>query len=367
MLLKDACINKKNNLNFIRLIAAILVVYMHSFSISLGDEAGDIIGRLTLGKEYAGGLAVDIFFIISGFLICKSYDNSKSIVQYAKARFLRIWPLLFVVVMLLTFVMGPLVTSYEVSHYFALTKYWLYFLRNLYFVSAYTQLPGVFMNHFQNSVDGSLWTLAYEVICYIFVVISAPLWKRKKFSIPVMAVLCSAIFVFHKYINAFSVGPISAEFIRNLSRFMTYFLVGMLFYLYRDVIRLDKKLLATGILVVVVGILFLDFTICFAIGGACIIFVIGFSEKINTQWYEKIGDLSYGIYLISFPIQQLVVYFLGRTGEKLFLYMDPYINFVISLVICLPVAYLSWHFIEKPCLKLKNKKFTWKNKRVSAK
>ena len=361
MLLKDACINKKNNLNFIRLIAAILVVYMHSFSISLGDEAGDVIGMLTMGKEYAGGLAVDIFFIISGFLICKSFDNSKSIVQYIKARFLRIWPLLFVVVILLTFVMGPLVTSYKVSHYFFSNLDKLcYFLRNIFFINTYTQLPGVFMNHYQNSVDGSLWTLMYEVICYIFVVIFAPIWNKKRFSISVLATVFSAIYLYHNYIHSFAIGFISDVFIHNMTRFMTYFLVGMLFYLYRDVIRIDKKLLATGILVVVVGILFLDFTICFAIGGACIIFVIGFSEKINTQWYEKIGDLSYGIYLISFPIQQLVVYFLGKERKDLILQMNPYLNFVISIVVCLPVAYLSWHFIEQPCLKLKNKKLTRK-------
>ncbi|MBO5617321.1 MAG: hypothetical protein J5901_03165, partial [Pseudobutyrivibrio sp.] len=85
MTINEAAIDRKNNLNIIRLVASLMVLYMHSFAVSVGVQDEDIFYLLTNHKDLAGGIAVYIFFIISGFLICKSYDRSRSLINYAKA------------------------------------------------------------------------------------------------------------------------------------------------------------------------------------------------------------------------------------------------------------------------------------------
>jgi len=354
MTLKDAAVGRNNNLNIIRLVAALLVLYMHSFAVSVGDESGDIFGIITMGKEHAGGIAVDVFFMISGFLICKSYANKKSLWSYIKARFLRIWPLLFVVVMVLAFGVGPLVTTYTKHDYFAFSTHILYFLRNLVFISAYTGLPGVFMNHYYSSVDGSLWTLLYEVLCYIFVAISAPIWKRKRIAAPIFTLLAMGLYIVETYIFHFSVGPVSQLFITNIGKLYMFFGMGMCYYLFKDRIVLSIKMFLVFLVALVLGTIFFDFSIVFSLFGTYIIFYVAFQKRFVSKRYNKIGDLSYGIYLLSFPVQQLVVSWLGVPTEELFLTMNPYLNMLLSVLIVVPLSLITWKFIEEPCLKLKN-------------
>ena len=91
---------RENNFDFIRLFLAVLVIFSHSYPLGTGSElAGADFNILTKGQVTGGHLAVDLFFIISGFLITASFERSKSIATYLKKRFLRIYPG-FVVAML---------------------------------------------------------------------------------------------------------------------------------------------------------------------------------------------------------------------------------------------------------------------------
>ena len=355
MTVSEASVGRKNNLNFIRLIASLMVLYGHAFFISHGVNHKGLIGRATNEQELMEGLAVDIFFIISGFLITRSYDNKKSLWSYVKARFLRIWPLLFVVTILCAFVLGPLYNIYTgagLDDYFSIAV--LKFLRNGIFYCTYFDLPGVFLNHYNVGVNGSLWTLTYEVICYVLVAVSAPLWQKKKGSMPVLFALLSGVFLCYYYGDFGGVAFLSSTVILRMSRLGLCFLSGSIFYLYGENISFNLRNSIISIVLIILGCLVGGFDICFALGGAYFIFYLAFQKKLVVSWYDKIGDLSYGVYLLAFPVQQLVVEFCG-IDINFVRTMSSWWNIVISTIIVLPLAWICWHLIEKPCLSLKDK------------
>lgn len=354
MTINEAAIDRKNNLNIIRLIASLMVVYMHSFAICIADQSKDVFYTLTNHKALAGGIAVYIFFIISGFLICRSFDRSKNLFSYFKARFLRIWPLLFVVVMVTAFILGPIITHYPTEEYFNgdITG----FLRNIYFDSSNTTLPGVYPDHYNHSLNGSLWTLMYEVLWYVIVAVLAPLWKRFKPTGLILYIGLTITYLFFTYYDGAFIVFLPHSFILNFTRLGMFFAMGMCYYIYGNAIKLSVKLFFMAVLGLILGILFTDFIVTFSIFGAYIIFYIAFQKRFVANWYDKIGDLSYGIYIMSFPIQQTLVDYLGKPTEYYHtMSMNPYKNMLITVLIVVPLAWISWHCIEKPCLKLKEK------------
>ena len=352
MTINEAAIDRKNNLNIIRLIASLMVVYMHSFAICIADQSKDVFYTLTNHKALAGGIAVYIFFIISGFLICRSFDRSKSVFKYFKARFLRIWPLLFIVIMITAFILGPIISAYTFEEY--MQGDILGFLKNIFFINNTTTLPGVYSNHYNHSLNGSLWTLKYEVIWYVLVAILSPIWKRFKSSGIVFVVVLGLIYVIYTYYTPISFGFISASFMVNFSKLGMFFAIGMCYYLLGDKILVSWKIFVLAFAGLILGILFADFIITFGIFGSYIIFYLAFQKRFIAAWYDKVGDLSYGIYIMAFPIQQTLLDYIGTPTEiYLTMSMNPYYNMFLTLIIVIPLSWFSWHFIEKKFLKFK--------------
>ena len=347
-MLSDASEGRKNNLNLIRLIAALLVLYMHSLILSTGGASADFIGFLTRGKEYAGGFAVYVFFIISGFLITRSFERTANVKKYFKARFLRIWPLLAVVVCLITFVLGPIYTYFPLSYYFTCKYTWKFFI-SIIFVCTWSFLPGVFSDKMIPSVNGSIWTIMYEVICYVLVAITSFILKKFKAAGPVLATILGFFHLLWKYLEYPALGPISGDFVSNFSKLGMLFCVGMSYYLYRDKIVLSFKLFLIALTGLVIGIFFFDFPLFFALFGSYLVIYLAFYKTWKlAENYDKVGDLSYCIYLISFPVQQIISGWFGNT-------MNPYLNMLLTLLICVPVSFLSYRYFESPLMKLKDK------------
>ena len=352
MTINEAAIDRNNNLNIIRLIASLMVVYMHAFAICIADQSKDVFYTLTNHKALAGGIAVYIFFIISGFLICRSFDRTKSVVKYFKARFLRIWPLLFVVVMVMAFVLGPILSEYSFEEY--MQGDILGFLKNIFFIHNTTTLPGVYNYHYNHSLNGSLWTLMYEVMWYVIVAVISPLWKRFKASGIFIVVALGGIYILYTYNSPGDIGPLTASFMLNFSKLGMFFAMGMCYYLFGDNIKISWKLAMVAVAGLVLGICFTDFIITFCIFGAYIIFYLAFQKRFVATWYDKVGDLSYGIYIMAFPIQQTLVECIGTPTEIYHtMSMDPYLNMLYTLIIVIPLAWISWHCIERPCLRIK--------------
>lgn len=164
--LSELAANKNNNFNLIRLAAAIAVLINHCFPLATGREVDFWIGS-HLGISL-GSIAVDIFFATSGFLVTGSLLSSNDIIRFIRARILRIYPALIVMLFITTILIGGYFTSLHMKDYLASSGTLKYFLKNgsLFTGASYT-LPGVFeTNPYKGAVNGSLWTLPYEIWMY---------------------------------------------------------------------------------------------------------------------------------------------------------------------------------------------------------
>lgn len=346
-ILGNLCEGRNNNFDFIRFLAASLVIYSHAFPLSAGNS-GEILKDLTNERWSFGSLSVAVFFIISGFLISQSYDRSKNVIKFIKARLLRIFPGLICVIVLSAFVLGPLVTELPLTTYFKSSETYEY-LKSIFLFPLYWNLPGVFeYNFYSPSVNGSLWTIPFEFFFYgvVLVLGVAQLLQRKKVNL--FLFLTFTILEIYKY----ELFPVEGH-IFSLPRYSfielsLFFSAGMLLYSMREYVILDKHIAMFSIIALSVFVLNGIYDVPFAIFGSYLIMYFSFSEKIKLSGFSKYGDFSYGIYIYGFPVQQTVVYLFGGT-------MNPYLNTLISYPIVLVLSVLSWYLVEKPCIQLKKK------------
>src|SRR5439155_9815643 len=159
---------RNNNFNLLRMIAATAVLVSHAFPLALGSGAVEPLQQL-LGISL-GTLAVCSFFVISGYFISQSFHRTHDILEFSAARILRIYPGLLVALILTAFIVGPIFTNSSLGAYFARPETFLYIPRNLSLARLQDELPAVFNeNPYPGAINGSLWTLVYEVGCYAMV------------------------------------------------------------------------------------------------------------------------------------------------------------------------------------------------------
>lgn len=134
----------------------------------------------------------------------------------------------------------------------------------------------------------------------------------------------------------------------DIPRLFTYFLSGMCVYVYRSIIPGTRWLMVLAILALAFSSAIAPlFHAVFPIAGTYLIFYLAYSRKIRLYNFARKGDISYGVYLYAWPLQQLVLYYLRP-------YISLYLLFGVSLFITLLIAYFwSWKCIEKPFMDLK--------------
>ncbi|WP_141501871.1 acyltransferase family protein [Paenibacillus luteus] len=336
------CFNsRENNFDLIRLFAAILVVFSHSYPLTLGSNASEPFIKLTNGQETFGGLGVSIFFIISGFLITYSFERCANVYEYFRNRILRIYPALIVLILFTVFILGPILTTIGGKAYFS-NPATLRYLESFMLVNMQYSLPAVFENNpYPNAVNGSLWTLWYEFFFYIVVAVLGSLKMLKK--VVIVPLFLLVLFVAYKIDSTVAVFQYFELF--------KYFSMGMIVYLFRDDIKLNRyAALLSGIALTLLawsGYYKLGFILC----GTYIIFYLGFGVKKVIKKFQEKGDFSYGMYIYAFPIQQIV-------SLLLIDHITPFYNFVIATPITLAISIFSWYQIEKKSLQLKKKKLS---------
>ena len=160
---------RRNNFDMIRVLLAMLVLFSHSYPLGVGSDAGDPINLLTHGQANGGAIAVDLFFVISGFLITASYERSKSILDYLKKRAARIYPgFLFAMAIDMLLVLplggGHLAGSSSPARVLNAVTQTLRLQEPRY--------AGAFpANPYPGVVNGSTWSIQYEFWCYLGVVL----------------------------------------------------------------------------------------------------------------------------------------------------------------------------------------------------
>jgi Predicted acyltransferases len=341
---------RNNNLDIIRLLAALGVIYSHAYPLCVGNYTGELAATLTRNRMSVGSIAVSTFFILSGFLITKSFERTPHLASYLKARFFRIVPPVLIVILIGAFIIGPLCTSLPYKEYFRHTATWNY-IKNLNMKFEYGTLPGVFESHHNQGINSSLWTLTYEVAFYIFIAIigSLKLIKKKEYSIGFF-ILSTYLYLHKETIFTTSILWFSPHFLKNFVYLGMFFTIGMIYYCYRDYIELTVRGFIIACFALVLGLKLIEPNLAFALFGSYIIICLAFNGKIIFNKISNYGDFSYGIYLFAFPIQQ--IYIMIFKGS-----IHPLLNFILTTITVIPIAYISWHFIEKKCLQLKNKNF----------
>ncbi|GLQ88084.1 acyltransferase family protein [Dyella flagellata] len=342
--LSEVAVGRENNLNMIRLLAASLVLYSHSFPLAGhpagGVGSGEAIGVL-LGTQSGGSIAVDAFFLISGFLVTGSLLKRKDLLFYFRSRALRLFPALFASLVLTVFVLGPCVTSLPTAEYFANSQTYHFFFHNLTLWRADYLLPGVFQDQPNTSPNGSLWTLPMEGRMYLMI---ATIWVLRGFKTQWLFNLVAISGVIFS-ISWPQLNPFVLEQ-QQCAVVASFFLIGMLAYVNREFIPVRGDIAAFLFMLSAVVHGQPSFDVVFGIALAYGVLWLGFIPKIG--FFNRIGDYSYGIYVYAFPIQQLYVHLFKDVG--------PLKLFVFSMPTTLLLAVASWHYLEKPALNLKGRR-----------
>ncbi len=318
----------RNNFNLMRLIAAWLVIYSHSWPIT-GSAGVDAISALTQIKS-GGALAVDVFFLISGFLVAASFQRN-ALREFVLARALRIYPALIVCVLLSVCVLGPLLTT--APDYWSDQKTWRYLWANASLWRAQFWLPGVFDTLPRTAVNGSLWTLPIEGHLYVALTIAglAGMLAPKRY-LPAWTLAVAAACAF-AYLRA----PLP-EHLVYLLWVTVFFITGTLCWVYRQHIPLSIWPMLTLLAAAVA----LRGTWWFGLVYVPLLtyatFYIALIPKLPVIART---DLSYGLYLYGWPMQQLALLAGAATVAT---------NTAVATAFAFACAALSWFLVERPAL-----------------
>jgi peptidoglycan/LPS O-acetylase OafA/YrhL len=164
---------RNNNFDALRLLAAISVIFSHSFLIAEGTQDNEPLILLTSNQAILGLAGVFVFFAISGFLVTQSFERTPNPWQFLAKRALRIFPGLFVATLVSALVLGPIVTNLTLAGYLSRLQPYEYVIGNTLLDQTVHELPGVWFadNGVGLEVNGSLWTLRIEFLMYLMVLV----------------------------------------------------------------------------------------------------------------------------------------------------------------------------------------------------
>lgn len=342
--------DRHNNINFIRFIAASAVIYGHMAHI-MGVPVPVLCGQAI------SSLAVQIFFVLSGYLITQSYLRDGHPFRYLVRRIFRIFPGLIFVVLVTTFLFGPLLSVLSPYEYMTNPSTWRYLLNCL--LNPQYALPGVFTDiPYANVMNESLWTLPVEFAMYLFMPLALiPLrWlKIEKIGIATLAVVSGLLDVCNM------AGVINLSHVvwgtdtGAAMVLVPYFFFGAL-AVYPEVRKTFNVQLAFMLLLLLIAIRA-------GVDWKYEIFLLLFLPYITMSWalaspaffgrVFAVNDYSYGVYLWAFPVQQILVTALGPHAMGLMAYS------VLAFCCTLPFAMLSWFLVERPASRIGRRITKW--------
>lgn len=338
----------QNNFDFLRLFAATLVLISHCYAL-FGRGSDEFLSKWAGFQTGGGGLAVEIFFFMSGFLLTGSLQRQPDLLKFAAARALRILPALIVVVLLSIFVLGPAMTTLSLEEY-ASRPGTLAYLGNAAIFWLRFDLPGVFEGAPIHGVNGSLWTLPVEASMYITLAIlfSANVITQQRV-VFVLLSLYSALMLSQTYLDwsTENRGPILLSIpLYDFFALGVWFYLGATYRLYQDFIPVSNALALAAIVLLAASVWSPAIYFAKLISVSYLVYFIAFCSVPLWKLTNPIGDISYGVYIYAFPVQQTVYELMHE--QMSFLAMMG-----LSLAFAFSLAILSWVLIERPMLSLK--------------
>jgi peptidoglycan/LPS O-acetylase OafA/YrhL len=341
--------SRQNNIEFLRLGLALMVVFAHSFAVT--QRGAEPFALLTRGQATGGTIAVDAFFILSGFLITASYERSGSVFSFLKKRIVRIYPAFLVVTLVTALCIVPLGGG-QLEGRGALGKTALV-IASVVRLKDVESLGAFANNPYPHVVNASLWTVSYEFFCYLGVAVlgmTMVLHRRRTIAgLFGVSLVVSLLFAHFHWQSPHTLETALFGYPQAWARFIPIYLAGVVFYLYRDCIRLHRRGAILSVFAMAVAcVVPLGYTLLFPLFGSYLLMYIAYWERLPLYRIMRFGDFSYGTYLYAFPIQQLLVQnFAPHSGIR----NSPLQLFAIATPLVLAAAAMSWHFVERPSLR----------------
>lgn len=338
--LAEALDRGDNSYNLIRLAAAVAVVVSHSCALLRGEVVGEPLSGLT--PYTLGQHAVNVFFVLSGVMLSRSWSLRPDLWRFVRARLLRIYPGLAACGVVVAFALAPFGVS-DAQAYLADPATFTYPLRVLVEFGR-AKLGGVFPSGSLNpgAVNYSLWTIKYELAAYVVFVAAAAvgLVRRPAFAVAFLLGTSACVVV----LQVADAGEHALALV-PAGRFFMSFAIGVAAFAFRRHVPLAFHCLA-AFLALAVGLrhtpLVVPATILFT--GYLALYLGGLSVTRVSAWAQR-TDLSYGLYLYAWPVQQLLLFRwpgIGLPGHV-----------AASLAGATVLAACSWRFVERPALRLK--------------
>lgn len=329
--------SRNNSFDLIRHLAAIAVLISHQFALSGMDEP--VVGMASLGT-----IGVIVFFSISGFLITASWERSNTASDYLLKRCYRIFPALIVCSFLLMYFVVPVFSKSNGLNYIFSKEAFIAFFRYSLLQYNYAYINNFTSDYiFKDSINGSLWTLKFEFFDYLL--IAAILFTKRNIFVKSIVVLALAVIIFKLSGTAF---PRDYYVYRGAATLIPFATGSVIYTSGITKSRLWVLALPISTIIIIAALIYNEYA-SFQIGLAILTLFVGTSIKdslINGKF-----DISYGIYIYAFPVQQVVI-------------NELKLNFISSTLVCMALticlALMSWHFVEKRfifnrSLKLTNK------------
>ena len=342
----------QNSFDLLRIILALCVIITHAYTLSGQPESNDPLFIFTNGYLSSSYAAVAGFFSVSGFLVMQSLQRSQHISDFFLKRIVRIFPGLLVL-LFLTVALGWIVYPYGISQYLHNPSVYSYFSRNLLLLNQQLGIDGMFQHlPYQNVINGSLWTLPYEIVCYLilslFFFIPARLHRHCTLFI---CLLCVTGYILSFSFPRLAGIPFFSLRSGNTIYYMAHFFCGAFLGTISRFVYAKRGVIALAFLVLMV-LSFGDrsyFVSFQALILPPIFIALGCMNQ--PKWVSRIlrktGDMSYGIYIYGFVVEQVLVYFFHLGPRKLIL---------AASIISILIGCASWKLVESRALQLVRKK-----------
>lgn len=323
------------NFDALRLAAAVAVVFSHSFLIADGNEGAEPFVRLFGEGNILGLFGVFTFFVISGFLITRSWQVRRSTGSYLAKRCLRIFPALVVCLAVCAALIGPWFTSLSLGDYLTDRDTAAFVFHHATLQLGTPPLPGVAFSTSDvgSVVMGTYWTLRPEFLMYLLVAAAGALGLLR---LPVAALaVVVGIALHHREIGQFG----------DVLYLAAFFAAGSTLWFVHEHARPRRPAIVVAAAGLLVGAALGFPHEAFALFGSVLVIQLATSRRVRLPDAARYGDLSYGVYLFGWPVQQVIRSIAGDgiTWWQLF---------SASLPIALGLAWLSWHLVERHAIAL---------------
>jgi peptidoglycan/LPS O-acetylase OafA/YrhL len=341
-------VTHQNNFGFLRLLFACLVILSHSPWIIYGDYSNEILTKV-FGTMDIGSVALDGFFLISGYLVTISYSHSRSKKDYLLKRCLRVFPGFIIASLISVFIFAPITYGWQSILHFSLTDWIKIPLRIMTLQQPWLASSQHTIKHSSEALDilnHPMWSIRYEFACYISVILFSifGLLRKKYFFLIIILSIFTFIYCLIR-INYFHQDIPFQIFC--IPRLFFAFIIGSAFYIYKYKIiwNTHASWICAILLLMVFSNQYLAEPTLIVLGGYIL---FNFALNFKCAWLSKVGtnfDMSYGVYLYAWPIQ--VLFAINNPS------ISPWTMTLYALILSMIMGYLSWIFVEKPCLQMK--------------